>query len=129
MNLITRDPFFGSLFDDFYEGKKVNNVMRTDIYEKEGNYIIDVDVPGFKKENVNVDFEDGYLTITAKREEITEENTSYLKKERHYGEFSRSYYVGNIDENEIKAKFEDGTLKITFPKEDPKKNVRQIIVE
>ncbi len=128
MNLITRDPFFGSIFDDFYDTKK-SNIMRTDIYEKEGNYVIEADVPGFKKENVKVDYEDGYLTITAKREEVKEENTNYIKKERYYGEFTRSYYVGNINEDDIKAKFEDGTLKVTFPKEDPNKNVKQIPID
>jgi HSP20 family protein len=129
MNLITRDPFFGNLFDDLYDTKKSSNVMRTDIYEKDGNYVIEADVPGFKKENVKVDYEDGYLTITAKREEEIEENTNYIRKERHYGEFTRSYYVGNINEDDIKAKFEDGTLKVIFPKEDPNKNVKQIPID
>lgn len=129
MNLINRDSFWGNIFDDLYETKKSNSIMRTDIYEKDGNYIIEVDVPGFKKDDVKIDYEDGYLTISAKKEEVVEENTNYIRKERHYGEYSRSYYVGNIDESMIKAKFEDGTLNISFPKEDPNKNAKQIPIE
>lgn len=129
MNLITRDPFFGSLFDDFSDSRKQNSMMKTDIYEKDGNYVIEADVPGFKKENVKVDYEDGYLTITAKKEEIIEENKNYIRKERHYGEVSRSYYVGNVNESEIKAKFEDGTLVVTLPKEEDKETSKQIPIE
>ena len=129
MNLITRDPFFGSIFDDFYDYKKANNIMKSDIYEKGNKYFIEVDVPGFQKEDVNIEFDDGYLTINAKREEVIEDDTNYIKRERHYGEFSRSYYVGNINEQDIKAKFEDGTLKITLPKEEVKSTLKQIAIE
>lgn len=129
MNLITRDPIFGSLFDDFYEFKKSNSIMKSDIYEKDGKYVIETDIPGFKKDDVSIDYEDGYITITAKKEEVVEENANYIKRERHYGETTRSYYVGNIKEEEINAKFENGTLKISFPKEEEKSNVKQIPIE
>ena len=130
MNLITRDPFFGSLFDDFGELKIKNNTMKSDIYEKDGNYVIEVDIPGLKKDDVCVDYEDGYITITAKHEEEKKEDKkNYIKRERHYGEMTRNYYIGEIEENKIKAKFKDGILKLSFPKEDPKKALKQIPIE
>jgi len=130
MNLITRDPFFGNLFDDFGDFKIKSNTMKSDIYEEDGNYVIEVDIPGLKKDDVCVDYEDGYITITAKHEEEkNEENKNYIKRERQYGEMSRSYYIGELEEDKIKAKFKDGILKLTFPKEDPKKALKQIPIE
>jgi HSP20 family protein len=129
MNLVSKDSLFGDVFDDFGIFRKSNSIMKSDIYEKDGVYTVEVDIPGFKKENVKVDYDDGYLKISGKREEVKEENTNYLHKERFSGEFSRSYYIGNIDESSIKAKFEDGTLKVTFPKEEPKDTTRQIPIE
>lgn len=113
MNIIKRDPFF-SLIDDL---TKENYTMKSDIYEKDGNYIIEADVPGFKKEDIDLAYNNGYITISAKKEEIIEENSNYIRRERHYGEFKRSYYVGSIDESKIDAELEAGTLKITLPKE------------
>lgn len=129
MNLITRDPLLGSLFEDFYESRKQNYIMKSDIYEKDGKYVIETDIPGFKKDDVSIDYDDGYITITAKKEEVIEDDTNYIRRERHYGESTRSYYVGNINENEINAKFENGTLKITVPKEEIKSSVKQIPIE
>ncbi len=129
MNLITRDPLFGSLFDNINEFKLSNNMMKSDIYEKDGKYVIEADIPGFKKEDVSIDYDDGYITITAKQEEVIEDNTNYIRRERHYGETTRSYYVGDINEKEINAKFENGTLKVTFPKEEIKSSVKQIPIE
>ncbi len=129
MNLVTRDPFFGSLFDDLFEVKKTNT-MKSDIYEKDGHYVIEVDVPGFNKDEIKVDYENGYITILAKREEQKEEDgKNYFKRERYYGEQSRSYYIGDVIENDIKAKFEDGILKIVFPKEEPKNTTKLISIE
>ena len=129
MNLDTRDSLFGNGFDDFGSFRRSNDTMKSDIYEKDGNYIIEVDVPGFKKENVKVDYNDSYIKITAKREEAKEENTNYLHRERYSGEFSRSYYAGNIDGTKIKAKFEDGSLKLSFPKEAEIDTTKQIPIE
>jgi HSP20 family protein len=129
MNLITRDPLLGSLFEDFYESRKQNYIMKSDIYEKDGKYVIETDIPGFKKDDVSIDYDDGYITITAKKEEVIEDDTNYIRRERHYGESTRSYYVGNINENEINAKFENGTLKIMVPKEEIKSSVKQIPIE
>ncbi len=130
MNLITRDPFLGNLFDDLFESKKTNPMMRSDIYEKDGNYVIEIDVPGFQKDEVKVDFESGYLTITARKDEEKEdEKHNYIKRERYYGEMSRSYFIGDVKEEDIKAKFTDGTLKLTFPKEEIKETTKLIPIE
>lgn len=131
MNLITKDPFFGNFLDDFYENKNsnFNTIMKSDIYERDGNYIIEIDIPGFKKEEVYIDYDEGYLTISAKKETVKEDNINYIKRERHYGEYSRSYYIGKMEESKIKAKFEEGTLKITFPKEEEKSTLKQIQID
>lgn len=130
MNLITRDSLFDTLFDNFNENKKLGGIMKADIYEKDDKYVIEMDIPGFKKEEVNVDYEEGYVTVTAKKEqEKNDENKNFIKRERVYGEYTRSFYVGNIKEEDIKAKFEDGMLKLKFPKENQKENIKQIPIE
>ena len=92
--------------------------------------MIEVDVPGFNKDEVKVDYENGYLTILARKEEEKEDKKrNYVKRERYYGEQSRSYYIGDVVEKDIKAKFEDGTLKVTFPKEEIKKLTKLIPIE
>ena len=130
MNLITRDSLFDSLFDSFYDNNKKGNMMKSDIYEKDDNYVIEMDVPGFKKDEVVVDYEDGYVTVTAKKnQEDKTEDKNYIRRERVYGEYTRSFYVGNINEEDIKAKFDDGMLKIKFPKENKDEHIKQIPIE
>lgn len=129
MNLITRDPFFGSLFDDLLETKKATT-MKSDVYEKEGNYVIEIDIPGFNKDEVKVDYENGYLTVLARKEEEKEDKKkNYIKRERYYGEQARSYYIGNVLVKDIKAKFDDGILKVSFPKEEIKEEIKLIPIE
>ena len=116
---------FDEVFNDPFFTKKENKLMKTDVREKDGNYVLDIDLPGYNKEAIKIDLTDGYLTVTAKREERREEkehNSTYIHKERFFGECSRSYYAGeNIKEEDIKANFKNGTLEITFPKEDVRK--------
>jgi len=128
MNLIPRRYFLDDIFDDF-EVKTASN-MKCDIYEKDGNYFIEMDVPGFKKEDIDVDIDKGYLTISAKHEEnIDEENKNYIRKERTYGSFSRQFYIGNVAEEQVKAEFNNGTLKIVVPKEEEKETKRRIEID
>ena len=131
MDLIPRNHFFDDAFDLFdTKGWKDTNVMKTDIYEKDGKYHLEADLPGFDKNNNHVDYKDVYLTIQASKEDNFEENNKYIRRERHYGEVSRSFYVGDIDEKEIKAKFKDGSLKITFPKEnEERKQTTSIFID
>ena len=127
-----REPlsFFDGWFDDFMpmfsrkEMKEFNSIMKTDVKETEKNYILDVDLPGFKKEDVNLNLENGYLTISAKREhKVDNENSkeNFVRRERSFGQFSRSFYVGDVEQDEIEAHLENGILTIKLPKEEEKK--------
>ena len=113
-----RDPFF-----EVTESK----VMKTDIKEKKDKYLIDIDLPGYEKENIKMEISDGYLTVHAsvnKEVDDEKEKGKYVRKERYVGECSRSFYVGeNVKEEEIKAKFKNGTLTIEVPKKDEKKEL------
>lgn len=134
MPSIFRDNLFDEMmnfpFDDEFFGRKnavrtgsVKNMMNTDVKETENGYEIAIDLPGFKKEDVSADLSNGYLTIKAEREtdNDTEENESYIRRERYYGSCSRSFYVGEaIREEDIKARFENGLLKLSVPKNDTK---------
>ena len=113
-----RKDFFDSIFDDSMLTRKEVKVMKTDIEEKDGNYIFTIDVPGFAKENINIELENGYLTVSAKITNSIEENKKYIYQERYTGECSRSFYVGDdVQEEDVKAKFNDGILNITIPVE------------
>ena len=95
------------------------NMMKTDIKEKDGNYILDMDLPGCKKEDVSLKLENGYLTVGAQRaidKDEKDDNGNYIRRERYSGSCQRSFYVGNnVQENDIKAKFDAGILHIEFP--------------
>lgn len=122
MSLIPRKYYLDDIFDDFVSSKD-GAVMKCDIYEKDDKCNIEVDVPGFDKKDINVECKNGYLTITAKKEEKEEDSDkNYIRKERSYGEYSRTFYVGDIDTNLINAKFNNGTLCITVPKEEKQDN-------
>ena len=115
MSLIPRKYYLEDFFDDFVT-RSDNSVMKCDIYEVDGNYKIELDVPGFDKKDIKIECKKGYLTITAKRS-IEEDNSTknYIRKERSYGEYTRSFYLGDVDTNNIEAKFNNGTLLITVP--------------
>lgn len=124
MMLVPRRNSF-DIFDDFFdEGffpKKERNLMKTDIREKQDKYIIDIDLPGFEKENISLSLNNGYLDISAKteKEENSEDEERFVRQERFYGECSRSFYVGeDITEEDIHAKFNNGILKIEIPKKE-----------
>ena len=125
MMLVPRRNSF-DLFDDFFDDgffskNATKNMMKTDIREKSDKYILDIDLPGFDKENINLSLENGYLNISAKSESEKEERDEekYLHKERFYGECSRSFYVGDdIEEKDINAEFKNGILKIEVPKKE-----------
>jgi HSP20 family molecular chaperone IbpA len=127
------------LFDDFFEDeffpRKERNLMKTDIREQKDKYIVDVDLPGFEKENINLSIENGYLNIHAKveKKEINKEEEKYVHRERYMGECSRSFYVGDeIKENDIHAEFKNGILKVEIPKKEEQKKLdspKQIKIE
>jgi len=130
MNLIPRKFYLGDdFFDDFFE-PAVKDQMKCDVYEKDGDYHIVMDVPGLDKEDITIECDNGYLTITGEtNKEENEEKKNYIRRERHYGKFSRSFYVGDVDTESIEAEFKKGTLKITVPKIEEKKTKKQIEIK
>ena len=112
------------LLDDFFNDdvftKRDRNLMKTDIIEKKDKYLLNIDLPGFSKDNIKLSVENGYLNISAKVEnEVNEEEDRFVRQERFFGECSRSFYLGDdVKEEDIDAKFENGILKINIPKKD-----------
>lgn len=114
------DDMFG--MDPFFERKEIK-LMRTDVKEKGNNYIIEIDLPGYEKEDIEIELEKGYLKVSAKTSKETDNSEDkYIHKERFYGECSRSFFVGeNLKEEDVKAAFKNGILILTVPKDQPKK--------
>ena len=135
------DRFMFDPFDMFFDAptplpQTTPTLMKTDIKETESGFELTVDLPGFKKENVTAELKDGYLTINAETKNETSETDKegrFIRKERFSGKCTRSYYVGeDVTENDIKAKFEDGLLKIDVPKKEapkPEDTKRLISIE
>ena len=102
-------------------GKHANGLMKTDVRDKDGNYELDIDLPGFKKDEISLTLDNGYLVIGASKqlkEEEKDDKGTVLRQERYSGAMQRSFYVGDgLNEDDVKAKFEDGVLSLTFPKE------------
>ena len=128
--MMPRNNFGFDLFDEMFKDpffsrrENQNAVMKTDIREKDGDYLMDIDLPGFSKDDISAELHDGYMTVTAKKEESNDEKDdkgNYIHRERYSGSCSRRFYVGDISEADIKASFKDGTLHLEIPKEEPKK--------
>ena len=132
--------FSESLFDEFFDddfsmfpawgkrnplyGKHAKNLMKTDVRETESSYEVDIDLPGFKKEDIKLNLENGYLTVSAQKgldKDEQDKNGRYIRQERYTGSCSRSFYVGDMKPSDVAAKYEDGILKISLPKVDQKK--------
>lgn len=112
-----RDPFFD---------ERESRVMKTDIKEKKDKYVIDIDLPGYEKENIKIEVEDGYLTVHATIDSNKEEKEEgkFVRKERYMGSCSRSFYVGDdVKEEDIKATFRNGILRLEVPKVEEKKEL------
>ena len=124
MNFPFTDEAFWGKKNPLY-GKHAQNMMKTDIRETDGSYELDVDLPGFKKDEINVQLKDGYLTLTAAKgldKDSQDKKGNYIRKERYAGTMSRSFYVGEaVNEEDVHAKYEDGILKISVPKKEPEK--------
>ena len=131
--------FGENLFDDFFDdsfnmfpvwsgrnplyGKHAKNLMKTDVRETENSYEVDIDLPGFKKDEISLDLKDGYLTIQAAKgldKDEKDKKGRYIRQERYAGACSRSFYVGDVEPDQVSAKYEDGILKISLPKQGKK---------
>ncbi len=111
-------------------GKHAKNMMKTDVKELEDHYEVDIDLPGFKKDEVTAQLKDGYLTISAAKgldkDEKDKKTGKYIRQERYAGSMSRSFYIGeDITQDEIKAKYENGILQLSIPKKEEKSAVEQ----
>ena len=97
------------------------STFQTDVLDKGDRYVIESELPGFEKKDINIDIENGYLTVRAEHKEETEkkEEGRYLRRERHYGSFSRSFDLSDIQEDQIKASYDNGLLTLTLPKKAP----------
>lgn len=123
-------PGFAQLFDDFFnDGTTQSTILKTDIKEKDGMYELNIEVPGIKKEDIQIELNQGYLKITTTRTQEKEENEKFVRKERYVGTCSRSFYIGDgYKQEDIKASFDNGELKITLPTEAKKQEeTKQLI--
>ena len=142
------ESLFDEMFNDFddeifgrrpmlpaHGGGRGHNLMKTDVSETEQAYNLEIDLPGFTKEDIKIKFDEGMLTISAEKSEDVEERedkngkprkngSRLIRKERHFGSMSRSWYVGDdIKKDEIKASYKNGVLSLTVPKAEPKKDL------
>lgn len=115
-----------NFFDDPIFNHHENKMMRTDIKEHKDGYELDIDLPGFDKNNIKINVDNGYLTIEAHMEHKNDENEKgkFIRRERYFGECSRSFYVGDtVKTEDVKASFKNGILKVDIPKKDEKKEI------
>ena len=130
------EPWEKSLFgarNPLY-GKHAKNLMKTDVKETGDHYEVDIDLPGFQKDEIHVDVKDGYLTVSAQKgldKDEEDKKGRVLRQERYAGACSRSFYVGDVKAEDVKAKYESGVLTVLIPKKEPKKIVSgtSVIVE
>lgn len=131
---------FDNMFDDFFidpffTSNNLLKYMKTDIQEKNNNYVLEMDLPGYDKEDMKAQLKDGYLTISAQKNTSNDEKDeegNYIRRERYYGKCSISFYVGDsLKEKDIKASFNNGILQLTFPKTVDKQedNTRYITID
>ena len=129
------ENLFDEFFDDYFTGhpacngrdplygKRAKNLMNTDVRETEDTYEVDIDLPGFKRDEITVDLKDGCLTVSAAKgldKDEEDRKGRYIRQERYAGACSRSFYVGDVEPDQVTAKYEDGILRISMPKEAKK---------
>ena len=119
-----RNGMFSDMFDDMFTAPTSYGVLSTDIHKKDGDYILDIELPGYKKEDIKIALEKGTLSISAHKSETQEEKDAkgnLIRQERYSGETSRSFYVGDgIKDSDVKASYKDGILTISVPSEEKK---------
>lgn len=123
------DRFFEDIFN--IEPRYKKERMECDIYEEDGNYVVEASVAGFNKEDIKVEAEDGSIIITASKQEKEEDtNKKYIRRERQFkSEYQRAFYLGDIDEDNIKATFNNGVLKVSVPKKEIESNKKLIDID
>ena len=121
---LLRDPFFG-----LFEGFSKSDVLKSDIKESKDDYIIEVEVSGFNKSDIKLSLEDKYLTLSASKESKVEDGIKYIHKERVSGTYKRSYFVGDVSIEEVKASINDGILTIKIAKDSFNKKEKAKYIE
>ncbi len=120
------------MFDSFFP-EKFNHIMKTDVYEKEGYYFFDIELPGYLREDISIDITGGYLNIKAEQKnEVEEDRGDLIRSELCFGSAERSFYVGeNLEAEDVKARFENGVLHVSLPSSKQKaiENRNQIVIE
>ena len=140
------ENLFDDFFDDFFDwpaydkqmkdaqkklyGRRADNMMKTDVRDHDDHYEIDVDLPGFKKDELSLELTDGYLTIKAAKgldkDEKEKKSGKYIRRERYMGSMTRSFYVGDtITQEDVKAEYKNGVLRLSVPKPDPNRKVEK----
>lgn len=137
--LTKHDDYFGRMFRSFFNDdflaplgsiEKAATQFKVDIKETDTSYVMEADLPGIKKEDIAITYENNYLSISAKKENSTEEkNDKYIRQERSYGQFSRSFYIENANKDKIEAAFNDGVLTVTVPKSIKQDTVKKIEIK
>ena len=120
--------YFDDSISSFLDG---DSKMKCDIYEKDNKYYVEMDLPGFNKNEINVECEKGNLLIKTSKEESnnSEDDRNYIRRERTYNEYSRSFYLGDVNEEEIKANFDNGILTVIVPKKQEIETKKRIEIE
>lgn len=128
-NFYALNPFLEDFpFFSFFDNAKTHPVMKADIEENDSHYLLSLDVPGFKKEDIEISLDDSYLVVKAEIKKAPQENqNTYLRKERFFGTYTRSFYVGDFDLNCIEAGLHDGVLYISIPKACAKKAEKKLV--
>lgn len=123
------EDLISNFFNDrFFTSDNFTSAFNVDLRENDKAYLITADLPGVNKENINVEFNNNTLSISAKREDVIEDNRNgYITKESHYGQFQRNFYLDGVDDNKIMAKFENGILNIALPKKNKNIDSEKII--
>ena len=137
MNLIPKGFYLDDIFDDMEKEMRLprENYMKCDVYEKDGKYHVEMDIPGFDKKDIKIECNEGVLTVTAKKEHNKDEEhkdkngKKYIRKERSFGSTSRSFSFADIDEENIKAEFKNGTLLLTIPQKEKVDNKKIINID
>lgn len=136
-SMMKRGDYFDKILDTFFDDSLFAPVnicekpFKVDVKETKDNYLIEAALPGIEKNDINIDYQNNYLTISAKKEnKVEDSNSNYVRREISFGEFKRSFYVDNIDENNVSAEFTNGILKVDLPKlEKSKDNHKQIEIK
>jgi HSP20 family protein len=137
-SLLPRSNYFDQMLNSFFSDDLMNlpntgfsqNSFRVDVKENDSAVTIEADLPGVKKESIDLTYDNNYLTISACREDSKEtKEENFMRRERFYGEFRRSFYLDNVDHEKIKASFDNGVLIINIPKESPQRLNKRIAID